>query len=111
MAYMSIDFSREIAEVISLFEEEVSRIEAQKLFAAIYGKNPPTAYQNYRKQRQRDNQELHDALYRSLYRVFGTEEQQERIFKSPAQQAVQRELEDLEDKINKHNRITIDLDF
>jgi len=83
MAYMNMDFSNEIEKVLFKFDEEVSRIEAQKLFAAIYGGNPPTAYQNYMKQRQEVNQELHDALYRCLYRVFGTQEQQERIFMSP----------------------------
>lgn len=55
--------------------------------------------------------ERQNTLRRALYRVLGTEEQQEKMFMSPAQQAAQRALEELEDRINRNCRINIDLDF
>ena len=42
--------------------------------------------------------ERQNALRRALYRVLGTEEQKEKMFMSPAQQAVQRALEEIEDR-------------
>ena len=52
MAYMTVDFSGEIERIIREYQDEISRIEAQELFASIYSKNPPTATENYIKQRQ-----------------------------------------------------------
>ena len=53
---------------------------------------------NIRNRRQNYNMERQNALRRALYRVSGTEEQKEKMFMSPAQQAVQRALEEIEDR-------------
>lgn len=111
MAYMTVDFSGEIERIIREYQDEISRIEAQELFASIYSKNPPTATENYIKQRQASYDERTNALRRVLYHVLGTEEQQEQMFMSPAQQLVQRRLEELEDRINSHGGIPVDLNF
>lgn len=111
MAYMTVDFSGEIEKIIRYFEDEMSRIETRDIFAAVHSKNPPTATENYIRQKQNYNMERQNALRRSLYRVLGTEEQQEKMFMSPAQQAAQRALEELEDKINRSCHINIDIDF
>lgn len=111
MAYMTVDFSGEIEKIIRYFEDEMSRIETRDIFAAVHSKNPPTATENYIRQKQNYNMERQNALRRSLYRVLGTEEQQEKMFMSPAQQAAQRALEELEDKINRSCHINIDMDF
>ena len=111
MAYMTVDFSGEIEKIIRYFEDEMSRIEARDIFSAVHSKNPPTATENYIRQKQNYNMERQNALRRSPYRVLGTEEQQEKMFMSPAQQAAQRALEELEDKINRSCHINIDMDF
>ena len=106
-----MDFSNEIQKVIRYFEDEMSQIEARDIFAAVYSKNPPTATENYIRQRQNYNMERQNALRRALYRVLGTEEQKEKMFMSPAQQAAQRAYEEMEDRINRNLRINIDLEF
>lgn len=111
MAYMTVDFSGEFEKIIRYFEDEMSKIETRDIFAAVYSKNPPTATENYIRQKQNYNTERQNALRHALYRVLGTEEQQEKMFMSPAQQAAQRALEELEDKINRSCHINIDMDF
>lgn len=111
MAYMMVDFSNEIEKIILEFEEEMSRVKGRALFAAIYSKNPPTATQNYVRQKQQANMERENALRRALYRVLGTKEQQEQMFMSPAQRAAQQAFEGTVDKINSRGGITIDVEF
>ena len=111
MAYMTVDFSGEFEKIIRYFEDEMSKIEVRDIFAAVHSKNPPTATENYIRQKQNYKMERQSALRRALYRVLGTEEQQEKMFMSPAQQAAQRALEELEDRIDRNCRINIDLDF
>lgn len=111
MAYMTVDFSGEFEKIIRYFEDEMSKLEARDIFAAVYSKNPPTATQNYIRQKQNYKMERQNALRRALCRVLGTEEQQEKMFMSPAQQAAQRALEELEDKINRSGGFTINVDF
>lgn len=115
MAYMTMDFdmdfSNEIEKAIRYFEDEMSKIEVPVRFAAICSKNPPAATENYIRQKQNYNMERENALRRALYRVLGTKEQQEKMFMSPAQQAAQRALEELEDRINRNCRFNIDVDF
>lgn len=111
MAYMAVDFSGEFEKIIRYFEDEMSRIEVRNIFAAVHSKNPPTATENYIRQKQNYNMERQNALRRALYRVLGTEEQQGKMFMSPAQQAVQRSLEALGDKINRSGGFRINVDF
>lgn len=68
-----------------------------------FNRNPRRKSSNLSKEdincaRQNYNMERQNALRRALYRVLGTEEQKEKMFMSPAQQAVQRALEEIEDR-------------
>lgn len=111
MTYMTVDFSGEFEKIIRYFEDEMSRIEVRNIFAPVYSPNPPTATENYIRQKQNYKMERQNALRRALCRVLGTEEQQEKMFMSPAQQAAQRTLEEAVDKINSSGGITVDMGF
>ena len=91
MAYMTIDFSGEFEKIIRYFEDEMSKIEVRDIFAAVHSKNPPTATENYIRQKQNYKMERQNALRRALYRVLGTEEQQEQMFMSPDKTRVSRD--------------------
>lgn len=91
MAYMTEDFSCEIERIIREFQDEMSKIEAANLFVTLYRTNPTTTTGDYIKQKQTYCEERTNALRRALYRVLGTEEQQEQMFMSPDKTRVSRD--------------------
>lgn len=108
MAYMTEDFSYEIEKIIREFQDEMSRIEVSDILSTPRRTNLSG---DYIKQKQAACAERANALRRALYRVLGTEEQQEQMFMSPAQRAAQGALEEPEDRINSRGGITTDVDF
>ena len=80
MAYMTEDFSYEIEKIIREFQNEMSKIETVDIFAIPRRTNLSG---DYIKQKQANCEERTNALRRALYRVLGTEEQQEQMFMSP----------------------------
>lgn len=80
MAYMTEDFSYEIERIIREFQVEMSKIEAVDIFAISRRTNLSG---DYIKQKQDAYDKRTNALRRALYRVLGTEEQQEQMFMSP----------------------------
>ena len=91
MADMTEDFSCEIERIIREFQDEMSKIEAANLFVTPYRTNPTTTTGDYIKQKQTYCEERTNALRRALYRVLGTEEQQEQMFMSPDKTRVSRD--------------------
>ena len=87
MAYMTEDFSYEIEKIIREFQVEMSKIEAVDIFTIPRRTNFSG---DYIKQKQANCEERTNALRRALYRVLGTEEQQEQMFMSPDKTRISR---------------------
>lgn len=101
---------RIINKIAADFEAEMGRFEARDLFAAIYGKNPPTAQEIYARQKRQDQtrRERQDALKRVLWLNLGTEAEQKKMLKPAAEKAIEEALKEAKKRFN---NLSFDVEF
>lgn len=101
---------RIINKIVAGFEEAMGRFEARDLFAAIYGKRPPTAQEIYARQKRQDQmrRERQDTLKRILWLNLGTEDEQKKMLEPAAEKAVEEAVKEIKKRFN---GLTFELDF